>query len=352
MSLCRELCRRKNIGAQNKPNVECTPVVMLVSVIVPNYNHAIYLKARLDSILTQIYQNIELIILDDASTDDSRTIISEYSEHPKVSTIVLNEENSGSVFAQWNRGIQLATGDIIWIAESDDVCEPSFLTEVVTQFLESDNTVIAYVQSVSFDNNALLDRSFAWKMVNRMDGVTWIKQHMLGSCALINASSAIFRKSAYLSVTDTYLTYKQCGDWALWVEIASRGEVVISGKYLNYFRRHSANTTSQNWKNGLYYIEGADIIKNIIKTYSLPENMIRSALTKILLLLESERNIYSRQLYQQILEQLKNISPRLVQSIYAKILWNRKKEKFKKIVRKTLQYSDGSVSGTDTSGEG
>ena len=70
---------------------------MLISVIVPNYNHASFLKQRIDSILNQTFQDFELIILDDCSTDNSREIIETYRNHLKVSHIIYNTENSGSL---------------------------------------------------------------------------------------------------------------------------------------------------------------------------------------------------------------------------------------------------------------
>ena len=71
----------------------------LVSVIVPNYNYARYLEERIESILAQSFQDFELILLDDCSTDESRSILERYATHPKVSHYVPNEHNSGSPFA-------------------------------------------------------------------------------------------------------------------------------------------------------------------------------------------------------------------------------------------------------------
>lgn len=76
----------------------------LVSVIIPNYNHARYLPERMESILGQTYKNIEVIILDDCSTDNSRNVIEQYKGFPQVSQVVYNKENSGRVFRQWKKG--------------------------------------------------------------------------------------------------------------------------------------------------------------------------------------------------------------------------------------------------------
>src|SRR6187549_2432119 len=98
---------------------------VLVSVIIPNYNHAKFLRQRLESVLNQSFRDFEVIILDDCSTDESFQVIEDYRAHPKVSHIVFNKENTGSTFIQWKKGIELAKGEWIWIAESDDWCELS-----------------------------------------------------------------------------------------------------------------------------------------------------------------------------------------------------------------------------------
>ena len=97
----------------------------IVSVIVPNYNHGQFLKQRIDSILDQTYQ--ELILLDDASSDNSRDIIESYRGNDHISHIVYNVNNGGTPFKQWDKGIELARGEWIWIAESDDFADVHFL---------------------------------------------------------------------------------------------------------------------------------------------------------------------------------------------------------------------------------
>ena len=73
------------------------------SVIVPNYNHGAFLEERIQSILNQTYPHYELILLDDASSDSSRSMIESYRSHPRVKAIDINTVNSGSVFLQWQK---------------------------------------------------------------------------------------------------------------------------------------------------------------------------------------------------------------------------------------------------------
>lgn len=118
-----------------------------VSVIIPNYRHALYLKERIDSVLEQTYRDFEVIILDDCSPDDSREIIETYRTREKIAHIVYNERNSGSTFMQWQKGFDLAQGEYIWIAESDDFADPGFLSSCVEQLENEPSCTLAYTES-------------------------------------------------------------------------------------------------------------------------------------------------------------------------------------------------------------
>ncbi len=82
----------------------------LVSIIIPNFNHSRFLRERLESVFNQTFEDFEVILLDDASTDSSVEILEEYAKDPRVSHLVVNKENSGSPFRQWQRGIELSQG--------------------------------------------------------------------------------------------------------------------------------------------------------------------------------------------------------------------------------------------------
>jgi glycosyltransferase involved in cell wall biosynthesis len=116
-----------------------------VSVIVPNYNHAPFLRQRIDTVLTQTFQDFELILLDDCSIDDSRFILSSYVSDTRV--LEFNATNSGSTFKQWNKGVRLAHGQYIWIAESDDYADPHFLESFVAVLESKPEVVFASCRS-------------------------------------------------------------------------------------------------------------------------------------------------------------------------------------------------------------
>ena len=122
-----------------------------VSVIVPNYNHEAFLRRRLDSVYGQTYKNVEVILLDDCSSDRSRSVLDEYAAaHAEITRTAYNQQNSGSAFRQWARGIKQATGELVWIAESDDFCDERFL-ELLVRCFDDEAVLLAYVNSVFVD---------------------------------------------------------------------------------------------------------------------------------------------------------------------------------------------------------
>lgn len=226
----------------------------LISVIIPNYNHAKYLAERIDSVLNQSYKNIEIIILDDASTDGSVNIIKQYQNHPLVKQVIVNNVNHGSTFMQWQLGIAKAKGEFIWIAESDDYSELNFLEDLVGNL--STENVIAYSQSYFLHENGELNfHPNAKYLFHHFEGSEFIKEFMLNGNAIYNASACIWKKSCFDKVTQEFIKYTYCGDWIFWIEIMTQGTVLACGKFHNYYRRHSNTVSSRSKKTNLIYRE-------------------------------------------------------------------------------------------------
>lgn len=96
-----------------------------LSVIVPNYNHAKYLEISLPSILKQSFQPLEVIVLDDASTDNSVEVISQFAAQNKLVRLVQNEKNLGAI-GNVRKGVELARGDCVYVGPADDELVPGF----------------------------------------------------------------------------------------------------------------------------------------------------------------------------------------------------------------------------------
>lgn len=235
----------------------------LVSVIIPNYNHARYLKQRLDSVFNQTYQNFEVIFLDDCSSDNSLEIVEQYKGNPHLSQIVVNETNSGSTFKQWDKGFGLAKGDLIWIAESDDFCELNFLKELVTQIENSENVVLAFCSSqfVS-EKGELMTTNYGWDQDLYVwdNGLDFVRERQCKGNSIWNASSALFAKLVIQKVNKAYQNYKMAGDKLFWIEVALCGSIVHINKRLNFYRRHSGSVTHKRILDGTLYREEYSIL--------------------------------------------------------------------------------------------
>ncbi|TWI05951.1 glycosyltransferase involved in cell wall biosynthesis [Luteimonas cucumeris] len=231
-----------------------------VSVIVPNYNHAPYLVQRIDSVLAQTCQDFELILLDDCSTDDSRTLLERYRSHPKVSHLVCNEQNSGSTFKQWDKGIALAQGRYIWIAESDDWCEPTFLETMLEGIRQDDDCVLSYCQAYFVGPEGRLNwQSHHDRLSELVEGGDFIRRYM-APISIYNASMVLWRKDRYPSIPRDFTRYRFCGDWMFWIALARLGKVHISGKLLDYYRQHPDNVSSGVYRSGLNFVEELEVL--------------------------------------------------------------------------------------------
>ena len=238
----------------------------LVSVIVPNYNHAPFLEQRLQTIFSQTFQDFEVIILDDCSTDHSREIINRYRNHPKVSKILYNEANSGSTFKQWAKGIGAAEGTYIWMAESDDWCESSFLETVLDGLLSSPACVVGYCQSYCIiHGNEIKWQSNHPFLKDFQNGKFFVEKYMLNGTAIFNASMGVWKKEIFNRISTEFTSYKLCGDWLFWIELCMHGDVFISGKALNYFRKHEKDVSGVSYQNGLNFTEEVRMVNNLYK---------------------------------------------------------------------------------------
>ncbi|MBO4427918.1 MAG: glycosyltransferase [Bacteroidales bacterium] len=238
-----------------------------VSVIVPNYNHARFLDERIGSVLAQTYRDFELILLDDLSTDESRAVLEKYRDRPEVSQIVFNEKNSGSSFKQWEKGIQLAGGELIWIAESDDAASPELLETLVSAFDAKPSSTLAFCAAMltASDGKPTGIHPFHKALGHDLSlgGQEFVRRLMLERNTVVNASGALFRKDAYLNlpayIKDSFKQFKGVGDWLFWIGIAMQGDVVYKDKALNFFRQHGSNTTSTLRLSGTGIIEEAEM---------------------------------------------------------------------------------------------
>ncbi len=237
------------------------PEAARVSVAVPNYNYARYMPQRLGSIFRQTYPVHEILVLDDLSTDDSLDIIPRIAaEWHRDIQLVPNEANSGSVFAQWRKAAEMATGDWLWIAEADDDCDPEFIARLVGVAGSDPRTVMAYSDSrtVTGDGDAEWESYKHYYATVEHGALThpgvfagrdFIGRFLLVKNLIMNVSAVLWRREALLraldAVAEELRNFKVAGDWRLYLEVLGEHDahVAYESKPLNVHRRHVSSVT-------------------------------------------------------------------------------------------------------------
>ncbi|WP_295543918.1 glycosyltransferase [uncultured Thiohalocapsa sp.] len=240
----------------------------LVSVVVPNYNHAPFLKQRLDSILAQTFQDYELLILDDASTDGSLEIIREFQSYHPDTRVLINDCNSGSPFRQWDYGVREAHGRYVWIAESDDVADPELLASLVAVMRQDDRIGLAYsgMRYIDEQGNVLartrLQRPGSSTPADRTtSGMHEISTQLCARNTISTVSGALLRRSRYLKSGLADVGMRYCGDWFLYVRMLLDSDVGYVDKHMSSMRIHAGSTLHRHYHDPRYLEEIAYIFQ-------------------------------------------------------------------------------------------
>ena len=255
-----------------------------VTIVTPNYNHAQYLPQRIDSILAQTFQDFELLILDNASTDNSREVIESYTRHQNVRA-AFNAENNGSPFKQWNLGLSQAKGEYVWFAESDDYADHSLLETLVDRLDRHPRVGLAVCQSWTVDQDGkplgnyrdLLehrDHSSHWREDYVNAGHDECKNYMFWHNTIPNASAVLWRREILERAGGAPTDMRLCGDWMAYINVLHLSDIAFVSTPLNYFRQHRANVRTRALRQGTGTRETLMVQQKLIDRYGLG-NLLR-----------------------------------------------------------------------------
>jgi len=237
------------------------PDLSTISVAVPNYNYAHCLPERLFTIFDQNHPVEEIIVLDDASSDESISVVFKIAEERQRDlSLVINEENSGSVFAQWVKAAEMATGEFLWIAEADDLSEPTFLSSLLTLMKSDPHIAFGFTDSKSIDGDgAHVYASYkpyystiepdALSRTEVFDGRDFVTRYLCVKNTILNVSSVLWRREVLLRALDACQAdlreLRMAGDWRIYLEClrAPGAKIAYLADPLNVHRRHSASVT-------------------------------------------------------------------------------------------------------------
>jgi glycosyltransferase involved in cell wall biosynthesis len=224
-----------------------------VSVVVPNYNYERYLPSRLRSILMQRHRPFEILFLDDCSSDRSVEVADALLKGGGIPYRIIRNETNQGIYRQWLRGIREASGDLVWIAEADDDCEPALLEALVPAFAQP-GVVLAYSQSSQIDEQG---RELApdylqwtaelsatkWREAYVRRGVDEIRDSLTVKNTIPNVSAVLMRKPDLSAIEPELVALRNAGDWLVYVHLLERGDIAFVPQSLNRHRRHSGSQT-------------------------------------------------------------------------------------------------------------
>ncbi len=231
----------------------------LVSVVVASYNHAEFLEQRMESLISQTYQDMEILAIDDCSTDNSVEILRKYQSHPKVN-LVVREKNSGWVTVS-NQGIKMSTGEFVIFANCDDDCEPRMIARLVGAMQTHPTAGIAFCRSLLIDEHDRLlgddftmrESSFRFRcFTDALLIRTEMSRFLLHSCVIPNLSAALIRRECFSTAGKLSADYRVCSDWDLFFRIVARYDVAYIAEPLNRFRQHKTTIRSVTKERVIY----------------------------------------------------------------------------------------------------
>ena len=241
----------------------------LVSFIVASYNYARYVGTTLASILSQTISDFEVIVIDDASTDNSLDVIQSF--HDSRIRLIANETNSGIV-ATYNKGLSLARGEYITFVDADDWIEPSKIEQQLAFFRENPQIAIVgtYVKAYDADGGRQPNPDFEeyWNRQHDFNLTeTWIGQNRLNACSPLIARR-VFDEIGYRDATLAIVS-----DYEFWVRAHARGFTFgMIDRPLICYRIHDKNVSMSDPRTvflELCYVMQKTILPSIEDRYAM-----------------------------------------------------------------------------------
>jgi glycosyltransferase involved in cell wall biosynthesis len=243
----------------------------LISICMPNYNYGTYIKEAIESILSQTYSNFELIIVDDASTDNSAEIIKSFND-PRIK-LHRNPSNI-FMFPTINKAIKQAKGEIIAVIHSDDLYEKTFLEEIVKSYNEYPDKKV-FITGVNFYHSES-NYKIPWHPY-KSGGIKSQKEVLLILANYNNIGNGVnvaIHKDCIDKVGFFTETYKYIGDFDYWLRLAEEYDFVYIPKILANYRIHDSNITHSLVKDMIFFREGYEVFNKNISESKIIDNRI------------------------------------------------------------------------------
>lgn len=225
----------------------------LISVVLTSYNHREYLDTAISHILDQTYENIELIIIDDCSTDGSQEVIKKYLDDPRVKVFLL-EENLGSYVKSTNLGASYALGKYINFAQCDDFSDRKQLEKLYLAMKQHSHCGVVYSGSYMIDEqDAIIGNDFECRTkefrsqcaIDTTISGSKMRTYLYQSCVIPNLSAVLLKSELFKKINGLSDEFLVLADWDMWLRLSYITDFYYCHEKLNYFRQHSTTIRSK-----------------------------------------------------------------------------------------------------------
>lgn len=241
----------------------------LVSIVIPSYNHSLFIGKAIESVFGQTYDNLELIIVDDGSTDDSVDVISGTLQQRKDFNVkFITQRNEGAHVAIM-RGIENADGVILGILNSDDYYFPDRISRMVIE-VDVSRDVLAFSKVSFVDESGIAINNNDWKKWYNNSLCAVADNPTIGYALFVHnvcvtSGNMIFTRSLYDKLNG-FSSHKFVHDWDFLLRACYFTEPVFVQEELMAYRIHRSNTTES--VRSLLYAESLDALQRYFALYS------------------------------------------------------------------------------------
>lgn len=214
-----------------------------VSIIIPVYNAEKYIGKCLDSILNQTYKNIEVIVVNDGSTDNSEEIIKQYTKNEKYNIKYFKNENRGVSFSR-NFGVNYAEGDYIFFVDADDYLDEKLLYNIQNE-MEKGIDIIKFKAKKVDSKGTILEEIFV-PSFDIISGEEAFEKLKYDDVLLDTIWSYVFKKEFYIQNNFKFTENTHHEDFALIPLIIVKAKSLVSLDYYGYYYVQSENSITRN----------------------------------------------------------------------------------------------------------
>lgn len=247
--------------------------IPLVSVVFTSYNHKEFLVQALDSLVNQTYSNLEIIIVDDCSSDGSQEILRQYEYIDNIN-LILKSKNSGSYVNASNFGASFAKGEYLLFAQCDDFASHNQIELLVKALVDnpsvgvvfSKSNLVDYKGDILSDDFEIREKNFK-KRVSKNDIISGneFRRFLSFSCVIPNLSAALIHRDLYIKVKGLSQKYLMAADWCFWLDLSELTNFYYLKTPLNNFRQHATTIRSKT-----------KIINHLTEIFNVFQNHIES----------------------------------------------------------------------------